>query len=39
LHETHRAAAIFVADHLADSFLSMAHLVAARYWIKFINAA
>lgn len=26
-------------DKLAESFLSMVHIVAARYWLKFVHAA
>ena len=26
-------------DQLADSFLSMVHIAAARYWLKFVHAA
>ena len=26
-------------DQLAESFLSMVHIAAARYWLKFVHAA
>jgi hypothetical protein len=26
-------------DQLANSFLGMAHLATARYWLKFVHAA